>query len=499
MCLSCTSLCFFADREDLTNGINSVYATTTYTALLPAIPHAFNVSIREAILGYVNPFFGVFFAPILTPHLAEKHGRRPIYTASFSLFTLCVLVVGLAPNFSTILAFRFLAGFFGGPCLILIEGTFADLWTAERTLSYYAVLTLAPFLGAAVGPLAGNYILVNHDAGWISWVALLLATLALAFGSGMPETYSREILRARIHFTRMHTNMLCAPSGVSVDQMIHITILQPLRMLVTEPIVLMITLYLGLNLGLAFQWFVTVPTSLNQAYGISNPRIGLAFFSMMCGAVLAVVSCLSIDAFSKRSETSEHGSLTIFIERRLIPAIIGGIMAAAALFWFSYTVSPNFAPYISVIATGVYIWGNAMVLISLISYLFDAYPAAAVLSALTVAACFRILCAAVFPLIVLFMTPAMPKDSTFAVFGGFSILFLTFPIVLYTFGPAIRARSRYNQRGLRSTVQLEMLVTRREKILALEMQIARAALQRKMPMLSPTSGISNMAREFGGT
>lgn len=128
-----------------------MYGTTTYTAAIGAIPAAFGVSQRVAVLGYTLPFFGVFFAPIYTPHLSERYGRRPIYFTSFPLFCLCVVVIGLATNISTLLAFRFLAGLFGGPCVVLIEGTFADVWPAHKTVTYYSFLTLASYLGAASG------------------------------------------------------------------------------------------------------------------------------------------------------------------------------------------------------------------------------------------------------------------------------------------------------------------------------------------------------------
>lgn len=128
-----------------------MYGTTTYTAAISAIPEAYDISQRTAILGFTLPFFGVFFAPIYTPHLAERYGRRPIYFMSFPLFLMCVIVIGLATKASTLLAFRFLAGYFGGPCVVLIEGTFADVWDGRRTVTYYSFLTLASYLGAAAG------------------------------------------------------------------------------------------------------------------------------------------------------------------------------------------------------------------------------------------------------------------------------------------------------------------------------------------------------------
>jgi MFS transporter, DHA1 family, multidrug resistance protein len=439
-----------------------------------------------AILGFTTPFFGVFFAPIVTPHLADKYGRRPVYTASMALFSFCVLIVGLTTNFGTLLAFRFFAGLFGGPCLVLIEGTFADMWSAEWTVTYYSFLTLASFLGAAAGPIVGNMVLDTFDSSYVSWVALLLAILALSFGSGMPETYSRAILRTRIRFTRTHTTLTCAPSGVTLGEMVSATVTQPLKMLCTEPIVLMITLYLGLNFGLVFQWFVTVPVALGDAYHFTGRQAGMAFLSAVGGAVLALVHCSALEALvlapGKRRATGDASGLTVApIERRLVSAMFGGTLAAGALFWVSFTVSPTISPYIPILGTGLYVWGNAMVLIALISYLFDAYPASSVLSALTVAACFRLLCAGVLPLFILDIIQSLPKGWTFSTFGGISALFLAFPIILYVFGPTLRARSKYNQTGMRSALQLEVMVTRPDEAVAIEIATGQHAFLQRNP------------------
>ena len=98
-------------------------------------------------------FLGIALAPIWVPHATERVGRSPVYLLSLPLFGLFILGVSLAKNFSTILACRFFAGVFGGPSLVLIEGTFADVWSAQTTVSYYSVLSLASYFGAASGEL----------------------------------------------------------------------------------------------------------------------------------------------------------------------------------------------------------------------------------------------------------------------------------------------------------------------------------------------------------
>ncbi|KAJ4264190.1 hypothetical protein NW762_005384 [Fusarium torreyae] len=417
-----------------------MYGTTTYTAAIGAIPAAFGVSQRISVLGFTMPFFGVFFAPIYTPHLSERLGRRPIYFASFSLFCLCVVVIGLAADISTLLAFRFLAGLFGGPCVVLIEGTFADVWPAHKTVTYYSFLTLASYLGAALGPIVGGFVFAAKGPAWLSWVTLMFATMTFAFGSFMPETYNREILRTRIRYNRSGIKLPCAQSGVTLQEMAHITVLTPIKMLFTEPLVIFISLYLGLNFAVLFQWFISVPAALNATYGFNVKQAGLAFLSAIVGVVLALLTSSLVEALLSRQVKAEMHA----IEKRLVPAMLGSLLTAGSLFWVAFTATPHIHYLAPIAGTGVYVWGNAMVLISFISYLFDAYPPAGTLSALTSAACFRIGCAGVVPIFILDTLKNIDGTWTFSLFGIISGVMAVFPFLLYWFGPGWRSKSKYN-------------------------------------------------------
>jgi MFS transporter, DHA1 family, multidrug resistance protein len=111
----------------------------------------FNISMPVAILGFSLYVFGIFFAPISTPHWSERFGRRPVYM--FSLFVCMLFTLGASQSksFTTLASCRFYAGFFGGPCLVLIEGTFADVWSAMTTNTYYSILAAAANVGAGLG------------------------------------------------------------------------------------------------------------------------------------------------------------------------------------------------------------------------------------------------------------------------------------------------------------------------------------------------------------
>lgn len=70
-----------------------------------------------ALSTYFVPAYGVgsmFLSPLQELPIL---GRNPVYMATLFIFVLFQLPIVVTKNFGTILAFRFLTGFFGSPAL----------------------------------------------------------------------------------------------------------------------------------------------------------------------------------------------------------------------------------------------------------------------------------------------------------------------------------------------------------------------------------------------
>ena len=111
----------------------------------------FGVTMPVAILGMSLYIFGISLAPIHTPHFSERFGRTPVYMTSLFGSALFVLGASRGKTFAAVAVCRFFAGLFGGPCLVLIEGTFADIWSPAATNTYYSFLAAAANIGAGLG------------------------------------------------------------------------------------------------------------------------------------------------------------------------------------------------------------------------------------------------------------------------------------------------------------------------------------------------------------
>lgn len=250
------------------------FGLTAYSSGLSLIMADLDITMEKAILGFSLYLFGIFFAPIFTPHLAERYGRSILYLLSIFVCGLFHLGAALSPSFASLAVCRFLAGLAGGPCLVLIEGTFgesdfgmhlehtltqyaADVWSAETTNTYYAFLGCASYFGAASGPVVGNFVVFAGSGNWrwAEYTTLMLILVVFAFGIGMPETYGREIPRRRNKTQgRAPPHQPPAESGITLRQMAIVTVVNPARQLLLEPIVAMISFTLALNWAVTFQW-----------------------------------------------------------------------------------------------------------------------------------------------------------------------------------------------------------------------------------------------------
>lgn len=195
----------------------------------------------------------------------------------------------------------------------------------------------------------------------------MLGLAAYLLGIGVPETYAREIVRRRAKRHGVQHKLPLAESGATLGEMAQIAFFVPLKMLVTEPLVIMISLYLALNFAVLFQWFITVPVALEGAFGFDVRQVGLAFIAAIVGVVMAAVMTGILDrvmAPSAMKKDAETIAMTMNIEYRLYPAMIGCIFIPASLFWVGWTASPSFTWAIPVVGTGVYVCGSALTLVS---------------------------------------------------------------------------------------------------------------------------------------
>jgi hypothetical protein len=112
----------------------------------------------------------------------------------------------------------------------------------------------------------------------------------------------------------------------------------------------------------------------------------------MAGQIIAMVFYVFLEARYRNKIAKDSSKQTP--EGRLEPAMIGGVLLPAGLFWFGWTTFSSMHWAISIAGSSLFGFGQVLLFIGLINYIVDSYTVFAA-SALAANAILRALFAAV--------------------------------------------------------------------------------------------------------
>lgn len=144
----------------------------------------------------------------------------------------------------------------------------------------------------------------------------------------MRETYKTNLMKKRRAKLGISEPPSQFPSpGAKLYFLITVTLIRPLHMLVAEPIVGFLSLYIAFNFGVLFTFFAAFPYVFGSVYGFDTEQSGLVFLALGVGCVLAAPTVLACDKYlylkQYRLSHSEGRSGIVAPEHRLYPAMLG--------------------------------------------------------------------------------------------------------------------------------------------------------------------------------
>lgn len=219
--------------------------------------------------------------------------------------------------------------------------------------------------------MIGGFVVENKGWQWTQWTLLFFVAASMLFSVGMQETYKKTLLERRAKRQGI-TLQKTGPQGVqALKFLMTVTLLRPLRMLVTEPIVAFFSLYVAFNMGVVFGFFDAFPIVFVGVYHFDSGQSGLTFLGLGLGCCLGVVTYVFVDrlTYKKRYQASirEGREGAVAPEHRLYSAMMGSIALPISLFWFAWTAKIHWiSPVCAAIPFG---WGNFLVFVSLESSL----------------------------------------------------------------------------------------------------------------------------------
>lgn len=164
---------------------------TIYLPLIPLLSTHFSVSIQSINLTITIYIVFQAIAPVLLSTHPDTFGRRPIYLATFTLYT--AVSLGLALNHSSyagLLVLRALQSLGSSAVLSICYGTVADLSPSSSRGKMLGPVMASSNLGTAIGPVVGGAIAYGSGTIWWAFWALVIfgAGMLAALAVLMPET-----------------------------------------------------------------------------------------------------------------------------------------------------------------------------------------------------------------------------------------------------------------------------------------------------------------------
>ncbi|KAK2052554.1 multidrug resistance protein [Colletotrichum caudatum] len=435
----------------------SIYiGSAIYTAGLKDVMLVFGVSQVAALLGLTLFVAGYGLGPMIWSPLSEIPyiGRNPIYIGTLFVFILLQIPTALSVNFGMLLTFRFLSGFVGSPVLATGGATLADIWSPKKRAYAIACWGIAAVVGPTLGPVIGGFAAMAKGWTWPIWELMWLSILVfvLLFFC-LPETSSANILFRRAKRLREITgnDSFKSKPEILAEEMtgrdiVMMCLVRPFTLSFTEPMLLLLNLYIALIYGLLYLWFEAFPIVFTGIYGFSDGLEGLAFLGIMAGAFIAIPPFFWYVHKYLEPQFDENGDIQP--EKRIPPAFAGAFAIPLCLFWFGWSARADIHWIVPIIGSAWFSIGSMFLFNSVLSYFPDAYPeyAASVLAGNDL---FRSAFGVIFPLFANTMYERLGVNWASSLLGVLAVVFIPIPFVLYKIGANLRKNhSKYARKDL---------------------------------------------------
>ncbi|GAA6014890.1 hypothetical protein JCM8202_004804 [Rhodotorula sphaerocarpa] len=424
--------------------VSVAFSNTAFSSGTTSMMRALGCSREVAVVAFAVFPLGFGLGPMTMAPLSEAYGRYPMYLASALVYLLMFVPIGAARNIETVIIARLIAGVAASSGGTLVGGTVADLFdSADRGLPM-ALYSFAAFGANGLGPAVCGYVELKKGWRWIEWYQLIVGgVIAIALALFTQETRASVLLSRRARKMRVSTaddRYQCQSDAerASLSILLKVSIARPLYLLATEPIVASFSAWAAFAYGSAFLLIEAVPLIFQNVYGFNVGETGLVFFSLVIAASFGLLGTLYQERLY-RAHVAKRGP-----EARLYASLVGGLVFPAGAFILAFSQGRGhwMGPVVGLV---LIFFGTYTIYVASFAYLADCYTIYAS-SALSGQSLCRNLMAFAMPLFTTQMYNGMGYQWASFLAGCIALVLAATPFVLFLYGPAIRARSKFAKR-----------------------------------------------------
>ncbi|KAI9366735.1 major facilitator superfamily domain-containing protein [Zopfochytrium polystomum] len=433
-------------------GIFTLMTAMGSSVVAPSVPYiAIDLSAsttlqKEMIISIYVLSFGL--GPLLVGPLSEIYGRRWLMIICNAAFLVFNIACSFATSYTQMLIFRFLAALGGSGPIAIGAGVISDMFSPKEFGVAVNMYSLAPLLGPAVGPLIGSLITQNSSWHWVFQFISICDAVALVFGFFyLKESYAPAILEskaARLRKTTGNDALVAAGGGTSSKSFATVlaeSIKRPFILLFTQPIVMIISLYMAYLYGILYLVIATFTQLWVVRYHETLSISGLHYLALGIGLLGGTLASGPVMDRIYLNLREKNGGVGV-PEHRLPITIPLSFVLPIGLFMYGWTAQQRvfwLAPDV-----GMMLFGLAFTIEfqALAVYVVDGYRRYAA-SAMAAASFLRSVAGFAFPLFAQDMYDKLDYGWGNSVLGFVAVACIPASFLLYKYGGWLRSRSSY--------------------------------------------------------
>ena len=216
---------------------------------------------------------------------------------------------------------------------------------------------------------------------WTEWFTLIISGLVLfTVILFQPETYAPVLLKWKAAKLRQLTGDDRYKGEVEIKEATFIqrlgrALYRPFVLTFSEPIILLIALYLTVIYIILFTFLNGYTFIFTETYGFTEGITGLSFIGIGIGLCLASLLVPLVYVWAKRdlAKIKAEGGTRLPPEFRLIFAMFGAPAIPISMFWMGWTAYPWISFWSPLAASVLFGYGILCVFISSYQYIIDSY------------------------------------------------------------------------------------------------------------------------------
>ncbi len=192
------------------------------------------------------------------------------------------------------------------------------------------------------------------------WSGCLTAAVILV----VPETYPKVLLKRKAASKRKESGneRWWAPIEKNDASVLHTVLhscVTPCKLLILEPMCLLLCLYSAILLGIVYLFFGAFPLVFQANHGFQLYQVGLSFCGLGVGMIVGVLTNPfwhknHARLVAKYEEETGQKGVKPPPEFRLPPAMPGAFLVPIGLFWFGWTTYSSVHWVVPIIGSGVF-------------------------------------------------------------------------------------------------------------------------------------------------